>query len=250
MTLVLVHGVPETDAIWRPLISELKSLGHEDVVTLSPPGFGAPFPEDFVPDVMRYREWLVEELSEFDQPVDLFGHDFGGGHVIGVAMDRPDLIRSWGIDIIGMLEPDYVWHPAAQTWQTPGVGEESIAALFGGSIQDRAKSMNEWGIPSPTAEQVAAHQDADMAQAILSLYRSVASPRLAEIGEGLAAARARPGLAIIATEDTAVGSVAARERGASRAGASTLVLEGLGHWWMLQDPVSGARGLSEFLDGL
>jgi pimeloyl-ACP methyl ester carboxylesterase len=37
MTVVLVHGNPETDAIWGPLVD---ALGRDDVVRLSPPGFG------------------------------------------------------------------------------------------------------------------------------------------------------------------------------------------------------------------
>ena len=41
MTVVLVHGNPETEAIWNPLVDAL------DVVRVSPPGFGAPLPDDF-----------------------------------------------------------------------------------------------------------------------------------------------------------------------------------------------------------
>ena len=33
MTVVLVHGNPETDAIWGPLVD---ALGRDDVVRLSP----------------------------------------------------------------------------------------------------------------------------------------------------------------------------------------------------------------------
>jgi hypothetical protein len=36
MPVVLVHGNPETDAIWGPLVD---ALGRDDVVPLSPPGF-------------------------------------------------------------------------------------------------------------------------------------------------------------------------------------------------------------------
>ena len=43
VTVVLVHGNPETDAIWGPLVD---ALGRKDVVRLSPPGFGAPLPDD------------------------------------------------------------------------------------------------------------------------------------------------------------------------------------------------------------
>lgn len=42
MTIVLVHGNPETDAIWGPLVDALQ---RDDVVRLSPPGFGAALPD-------------------------------------------------------------------------------------------------------------------------------------------------------------------------------------------------------------
>jgi pimeloyl-ACP methyl ester carboxylesterase len=35
VTVVLVHGNPETDGVWGPLVAE---LGRTDVVRLSPPG--------------------------------------------------------------------------------------------------------------------------------------------------------------------------------------------------------------------
>ena len=56
MTVVLVHGNPETEAIWNPLVD---ALGRDDVVRVSPPGFGAPLPDDFPATCLAYREWLV-----------------------------------------------------------------------------------------------------------------------------------------------------------------------------------------------
>ena len=79
MTVVLVHGNPETDAIWGPLVD---ALGRTDVVRLSPPGFGAPLPDDFAATYTAYRDWLATELARFPEPVDLVGHDWGGGHVL------------------------------------------------------------------------------------------------------------------------------------------------------------------------
>ena len=46
MTVVLVHGVPETAAVWQPVRD---ALGGNDVVALSPPGFGAPVPGGSAP---------------------------------------------------------------------------------------------------------------------------------------------------------------------------------------------------------
>lgn len=58
MTVVLVHGNPETNAIWGPLVD---ALGREDVVQLSPPGFGAPLPDDFSATYLAYRDWLEDD---------------------------------------------------------------------------------------------------------------------------------------------------------------------------------------------
>jgi pimeloyl-ACP methyl ester carboxylesterase len=117
MTVVLVHGNPETDAVWGPLVAE---LGRTDVVRLSPPGWGAPVPDGWGATIEEYRGWLVGELEAIGEPVDLVGHDWGGGHVANVATTRPDLLRTWCSDVLGVFEPDYVWHDIAQVWQTPG----------------------------------------------------------------------------------------------------------------------------------
>ncbi|MBB6550979.1 alpha/beta fold hydrolase [Nonomuraea rubra] len=250
MTVVFVHGVPVTSAVWTPLLKELSAFQHDEVVRLSPPGFGAPLPADFGATIEDYRNWLVAELSRFAGPVHLVGHDWGGGHVTEVAMARPDLLRSWVSDTIGGYEPDFVWHPLAQLWQTPGEGERSIGEIFAGDAGERAARMVEWGIPEPAAGEVALAQGADMGRAILALYRSAVPPVLVERGRDLPAAAARPGLVLVPTEDVTVGSVAARHRAAGRAGARAVELDGLGHWWMLQDPARAARVLSEFWNGL
>lgn len=71
-------------------------------------------------------------------------------------------------------------------------------------------------------------------------------PLLAELGRNLPAAGQRPGLAIIGTEDHFVGSEEMRRRSAARAGARAEILDGLGHWWMVQDPARIARVLGSF----
>ena len=124
--IVLVHGNPETAAIWDPLRAE---LGRDDVVALSPPGFGVPVPDGFgatSDDYLRLADRRAGRRS--DGPIDLVGHDWGGGHVQRVAATRPDLIRSWATDIAGAADPEYVWHDMAQVWQTPGDGEAAVDA--------------------------------------------------------------------------------------------------------------------------
>jgi pimeloyl-ACP methyl ester carboxylesterase len=56
--------------------------------------------------VEEYRRWLVAELEHFGQPVHLVGRDWGGGHVVNVAMTRPELMRSWACEVIGLFDQD------------------------------------------------------------------------------------------------------------------------------------------------
>ncbi|MDT7592183.1 MAG: hypothetical protein QOH45_1714 [Pseudonocardiales bacterium] len=246
MTVVLVHGNPESDAVWGPLVAALGELGRDDVVCLSPPGFGAPLPEGFGATVTEYRDWLIAELEKFDAPVDLVGHDWGGGHVVNVAMARPDLLRSWATDVIGLFDPEYVWHDLAQVWVQPGAGEELVDTMMGGSLSERAERLVGLGFSPEVAEPVAAAQGPEMGRAILALYRSAPRAVLDQFAEGLPEAAKTPGLALSATEDHFVGADAIRRRAAARAGAQFEVLEGLGHWWMVQDPAKGAEVLTRF----
>jgi pimeloyl-ACP methyl ester carboxylesterase len=247
MTVVLVHGNPESDALWDPLVA---ALGRDDVIRLSPPGFGAPLPDGFGATYLEYRDWLEAQLERIDGPVDLVGHDWGGGHVLNAVMHRPELVRSWASDVVGLFDPEYVWHDLAQVWQTPGAGEQAVDAMLGGSVEDRAAQMAALSIPMDIATQIAAAQGPDMGRAILALYRSARQPAMAEAGRALERARARPGLSLLATADPYIGSQDARRRAAERAGADTAVLEGLGHWWMVQDPARGAAALSGFWESL
>ena len=247
MTIVFVHGNPETDVLWGPLVT---ALGRDDVIRLSPPGFGAPIPDGWGGTYLDYRDWLVGELTRIGGTIDLVGHDWGGNHVVNAMMHRPELVRSWATDIIGVFDPEYVWHDAALAWQTPDVGEQLVDALISGSVQDRADGLAALGITPDVAAEIAKGIGPEMGTVILSLYRSVPGQVLAEAGRRLGDAAARPGLHLLATEDHYTGSEQLRRRTADRAGARTEVLEGLGHWWMVQDPARGAAVLTEFWDSL
>jgi pimeloyl-ACP methyl ester carboxylesterase len=220
------------------------------VVTLSPPGFGAPVPEGFGATVTEYRDWLVGELEQLAAPVDLVGHDWGAGHVMQVAMSRPDLLHSWVSDATGIFEPDYVWHDLAQTWQQPGAGEALVDAMMDAPVEERTARLVELGITPEVARGMAAGQGPEMGRCILRLYRSSAQPVMRQLGEDLPSAAARPGLVVVPTEDPYGGTVELRRRAAARAGAEAAVVDGLGHWWMVQDPDRGARVLSGFWAGL
>jgi len=244
---VFVHGNPETSAIWGPLLAALQI---PEAVTLSPPGFGAPVADGFGATADEYVAWLASELEREGGQVDLVGHDWGGGHVMRIAIERPDLIRSWAMDIAGCFAPDYVWHDLAQVWQTPGAGEDAVAGIASLPVADRASVFESLGMTPEIAAAVASASDETMGRCILSLYRSAAQPAMARLGDGLGAAAARPGLVIIPTEDEYTGGEARARWSAQRAKAEVAVLPGLGHWWMIQDPAAGAAALRRFWGSL
>lgn len=247
MPIVFVHGVPETDAIWDPLVAE---LGRDDVIRLSPPGFGAPVPDGFEPVRKAYVDWLGRELQGIDGPIDLVGHDWGAGHVIGLMATRPESVRSWAIDVAGIAHRDYVWHDVAQLWRTPEVGEQVVDAMMTPPVEARATNMENLGMPSAVARALAEAQGETMGRCILSLYRS-ADPNGAgdSIWDDLPKARARPGLVLIPTEDHYAGPLENSEAVAERCGAATVRLEGHGHWWMLSGPTEAAAALNRFWSG-
>jgi pimeloyl-ACP methyl ester carboxylesterase len=246
MAHVLIHGNPETDAIWGPLAAALRERGVDDLVLLSPPGFGAPVPAGWDATRVGYRDWLIAELEGLDGGAHVLGHDWGAGHVYGLVAERPDLVASWAADCAGLLHPDYVWHDAAQAWQTPGVGEEAVAAMVALPHADRVGLFAGLGIPAEVADALARAIDDTMARCILALYRSAAQPAVRELGVALEAAEPRPGLVIVATEDPYAGTPAMAADTARRTGAATSVLEGAGHWWMLDQPGPAADALAAF----
>jgi pimeloyl-ACP methyl ester carboxylesterase len=242
MTKVFVHGNPETTFVWSELVSKLERRGVDDIVLLSPPGFGAPVPEAFGGTRLDHRDWLIGQIEALDGPVDLVGHDWGAGHVYAVAAARPDLLRSWAADCAGLVHPDYEWHRAAQVWQTAGDGEKSIDTMVALDADQIEAAL---GVPAMLAHSIADHLDNDMGQAILKLYRSAAQPAMRELGDQLAVADRRPSLLLHATADPYVPPDMVFAV-AERIGAEILTLEGLAHWWMFENPEFAADGLVAF----
>ena len=243
-TVVLVHGNPETAAIWGPLTAALHERGRGDVVALSPPGFGAPVPDGFDPTMDAYADWLVGELDTIRSTgveIDLFGHDWGAGHVYGALARRPDLVRTWTGDIAGVLHHAYVWHDMAQAWQTPEIGEQVVAGFTGSSLEERTALFHGLGLPEAMAGSLAEGLDEEMGRCILRLYRTGAQPAVGQLGDRLASMELPPGLVVDAELDEYIASDLSNDI-ARRLGAEVLRLDGRGHWWMVDDidPVADA----------
>jgi pimeloyl-ACP methyl ester carboxylesterase len=242
--LVFVHGVPETADLW----DDVRERVGRDSVALSMPGFGCPRPEGFGATKDEYVAWLLDELGRIDGPVDLVGHDWGAALTIRVATRFGDRVRCWVADGASGQHPDYVWHDFAKIWQTPGDGEEFFANQLAAPTEAIAAVYESMGVPADKALVMAGWADETMASCILDLYRSATPNNHATWGADLAVTQAA-GLVLVANEDPFVDETLARDV-AAVLGARVEVLEGLGHWWSLQDPARGAEAIAGFLDDI
>ena len=245
MPAVLVHGVPETPSVWEPLCSR---LNRSDVVMPQLPGFGCPRPAGFGATKEDYVAWLIGELEllKADGPIDLVGHDWGGGLTVRLVSTRPDLVRSWVCDAAGIGYANFEWHDFAKIWQTPGAGEDFFATQMAASPEDRASVFEMFGVPAEERHRLIA-VDPTMADCILALYRSATdvgrewAPDFKDVPA--------PGAVVIPADDPFLAEDRATSA-AARAGARTILLPSVGHWWMLQDPAAGAAMLEQFWSSL
>jgi pimeloyl-ACP methyl ester carboxylesterase len=239
-TKVFVHGNPETSAVWSLLVEELQKRGVDNIVLLTPPGFGAPTPAGWTGTMRAYRDWLIAELDAIDDDIDLVGHDWGAGHVYGVLAERPDIARTWAADCAGLMHADYQWHDAAQGWQAPELGEQMVAGMVAMPDDSFVDAFSGLGMTREIAAEVKSHINDEMARCILALYRDAAQPALVPVGKQFADAQPKNGLVIIAEEDHYAGTLETMTSVANSVGAEVAVLPSVGHWWMCQRPDLGA----------
>lgn len=241
MPALLVHGNPDTAALWDR-VREHRGAYGDDVVAVDLPGFADPAPERFPCTKEGYVDWIVERLEELGGDVDLVGHDWGSLLVQRVASIRPDLLASVSCGGAA-VDADYPWHPLAQVWQTPGEGErymeEELTEEFG------IAHLVENGVPPENAERniwlTAYGKDT-----ILKLYRSAVN-----IGAEWQPDLERlelPAMVIWGRTDPYV-PLEWAERLAERMSAELVVLE-CGHWWPYERANETAEALLRLWSGV
>ena len=237
--IVFVHGVPETAAIWN----KVRGTISQESVALAMPGFGCPRPEGFGATKEDYVDWLLGELDEVESPIDLVGHDWGGGITYRVATAHGDRLHSWAADVGNLAHPDYEWHDFAKLWQTPGEGEAFVESQNALPTEERATVFDAMGVPHDDALEMAASSDATMGSCILDLYRS-ATPNPHHHWGPWSPTRA-PGLVLHPTEDPFGDETLAAEV-ATALGAKFERIAGAGHFWPYQSPDAAASILESF----
>jgi pimeloyl-ACP methyl ester carboxylesterase len=240
MTVVLVHGVPETTAVW----DALEPLLGQPAVRLALPGFGNHRLDGFGSTMDDYLEWLRQELAGVEGPVDLVGHDWG---VLTTRLVTTEAghVRSWVTDVVNTLDPAFEWHDFGKLWATPGEGEKFWDDLRADK-EGAAAVLASLGVAEEQALKFAEALDEEMTDSILRLYRSATD---IPFDWGRGKRPEEPGLVLVGGADPFM-SAARAEKIAGEMGVPVVTLDGGGHWWPLDSAEGAAGALKDFWAGL
>ena len=241
---LFLHGVPDSPAIWGPLLAAL-DLGDTPVVVPALPGFTAPLPAGFPATKEVYADWAIDQAAAlFAQhgPIDIVGHDWGALIAQRVAMLRPDLLRSWAVSN-AVIDPDYRGHRVARIWNTPILGEIFMALSKPAAL---AKGLAEQGMPADIADEEAVQwANRDKRRAILKLYRSAKGLSFEHDWARDIGRLPANGALIWGAGDPYV-ELSVAERFARRTGTPLTVIDGAGHWAIAERPADVAAALHGF----
>jgi len=241
---LFLHGVPDSPAIWRPLLAAL-DLGDAPVAVPALPGFIAPLLAGFPATKEAYADWAVgqaEALYAAHGPIDIVGHDWGALIAQRVAMLRPDLLRSWAVSN-AVIDPDYRGHRIARIWNTPILGEIFMALSKADKL---AEGLAAQGMPADiAAEEAEQWRSKDKRRAILKLYRSAKGLSFAHDWARDIGKLPANGALVWGAGDPYV-ELAVAQRYAANTGTPLTVIEGAGHWAIAERPAEVAAALHRF----
>ena len=241
---LFLHGVPDSPAIWRPLLNAL-DLGDTPVAVPALPGFTAPLPAGFPATKETYADWAIgqaEALFVAHGPIDIIGHDWGALIAQRVAMLRPDLLRSWAISN-AVIDPDYRGHRVARIWNTPILGEIFMALSKPAKL---AEGLAAQGMPADiAAEEAKQWQNKDKRRAILKLYRSAKGLSFEHDWARDVGKLPAQGALIWGADDPYV-QLSVAQRFSANTGIPLTVIDGAGHWAIAERPAEVAAALHRF----
>jgi pimeloyl-ACP methyl ester carboxylesterase len=243
--VVLVHGNPGPADDWRDLLARAGELGR--AIAPDMPGYGrAGKPKDFNYSVDGYAGHLAALLDQLGiTRAHVVAHDFGGPWALAWAVRHPGALASATLINTG-VGIDYRWHRYARIWRTPVLGEVFMATASRPAFRLLLGREN----PRLTRDQIDRIYDASRPwatkRAVLKLYRATPAATLA----GPAAALRpldRPALVIWGTQDAYLPCEQAERQRQAFPSARVELLDGHGHWVMLEDPGRVASLVIPFL---
>jgi pimeloyl-ACP methyl ester carboxylesterase len=243
--VVFVHGNPGPADDWRDLLARAGELGR--AIAPDMPGYGrADKPKDFRYSVDGYAEYLAALLDQLGiTRAHIVAHDFGGPWALAWAARHPGTLASATLINTGVVI-DYRWHHYARIWRTPVLGEVFMATASRAGFRVLLGREN----PRLTRDQLDRIYDASRSwatkHAVLKLYRATPAATLAAPAAALRPLD-RPALVIWGSQDAYVPREQAERQRQAFPSAQVELLDGHGHWVMLEDPERVASLVIPFL---
>lgn len=243
--VVFVHGNPGPKEDWQDLVGRVGDFGR--AVAPDMPGYGAadkPAGFDYSSDgYARHLDGVLTQLAIARAHLVL--HDFGGPWGLLWAVQHPDAFASATLINTGVLI-DYRWHRLARIWRTPVAGEVFMATTL------KAPFRMLLGHDNPHLPAAAVDRLYEVSRpwatkrAVLKLYRASPADSIAALREPMRALD-RPALVVWGTDDVYIPWQQADRQRESFPSARVELLEGLGHWPFLEDPVRVGEHVIPFL---
>ncbi len=252
---LLLHGYPETGETWRHVVPAL--LPHRTVYVpdhrgwgrSARPGGGPYTARGMLDDAVA----LIEKLEL--GPLDLVGHDWGAGVVLGIIVSRPDLVRravnlNMGFRRFVKSAPLHFYFfalPFLPELAFRFANDACVRFLFRWWGARQEAFPEEW-----LRFYAKAHGQLASREATLAYYRSIRPVRMRRRGRGgAAAARMKrvpvPYRVIFGEADRVSPLQNARWMMEDLEGVDLVTLPGIGHFPQEEAPEETARLIAEFL---
>ena len=247
--VVFLHGHPGCGADWEHLLEPVGEFAR--AIAFDLPGFGsAEKPRDWDYSAGAGAIWLAAALHELGvERAHLVVHDYGGpiGLIWGLA--HPDRWMSVVMIDIGVLI-GYRWHPVAQLYRVPLLGELMCRMTFERAFRAMIARYNPQPrkLPREFVDRMWAGYDLGTRRAVMSFYRA-SPPTGMERMSGAYRALDKRALVVWGRHDPATRVEHAEQQRSSFPSAEVVVFEGSGHWPHVDDPEGAAAAIVPFLRG-
>jgi pimeloyl-ACP methyl ester carboxylesterase len=233
--IVFLHGNPGSARDWDDLVAANGKFAR--TVAIDIPGWGKSdklHPEGQTTDgAATYIQGVLDALGI--HRVVLVAHDFGGIWGLQWASQHPDELAGVVLIDTGVLL-DYVPHPLAIVWATPGAGELQVASTTRASFHQAVQYMQPRPLPDAFIDRMYDDYDRATRCGLLRYYRSVRdatitdSNALARKQADALKKRTRPALVIWGAKDPYIPPEQAYKQREAFPGARVEVFQDSAHW--------------------
>ena len=176
-------------------------------------------------------------------------HDFGGPWALQWAARSPERLTAAVLLDSGVFI-DYIPHPYAVTWATPGAGEAQMASTTRGNFRSNMQAANPRGLPAEYVDRMYDGYDRATRCAALRYYRSAVHPDAPNVPRRQAAVLRRyrrPALVIWGEKDSFIPPKHAQDQRQAFPDAAIHIFEDSGHWPFIDNADRTRRLFLSFL---